>query len=99
MSKHLADPYSIIKRPMITEKGTLLAEQNQYLFEVEPKATKVQIAQAITQLFDVKVLSVNTTTRRAEVKRTGARNHAKPFMKKAMVTLAEGQSIDMFPTV
>jgi len=99
MSKFLADPYSIIKRPLITEKGTFMAEQNKYLFEVEPKATKVQIAQAVAQLFNVKVLGVNTVTRRAEFKRTGARNHSKPSIKKAVVTLAEGQSIDMFPTV
>ena len=99
MAKFLADPYAIIKRPMITEKGTLLAEQNQYLFEVEPRATKVQISQAVATLFNVKVVAVNTVTRRAEQKRTGARNHAKPNIKKAVVTLAEGQSIDMFPTV
>jgi len=98
MAKHLADPYAIIKRPMVTEKGTILMEQNKYLFEVEPKATKVQVAQAVTQLFGVKVVSVNTVRRRAEEKRAGAKNHAKPAIKKAIVALAEGQTIDMFPT-
>lgn len=99
MPKFMADPYQIIKRPLITEKGTLIAENNKYLFEVDPRATKVQVAQAVAQLFNVKVQSVNTITRRAELKRTGARNHAKPHIKKAIVTLAEGQTIELFPTV
>ena len=99
MAKFLADPYAIIKRPLITEKGTNAAAYNKYLFEVETRATKVQIAQAVAQLFGVKVVSVNTISTRAEAKRHGSRAHAKKAMKKAYVTLAEGQSIDMFPTV
>lgn len=99
MAKFMADPYQIIKRPLVTEKGTLIAEQNKYLFEVDPRATKVQVAQAVAQLFGVKVASVNTLKRRAEIKRHGARSHAKPAIKKAIVTLADGQMIDLFPTV
>ena len=98
MSKFLNDPYAIIKRPLVTEKGTSMAENNKYLFEIEAKATKVQVAMAVAQLFGVKVLSVNTITRKAEFKRHGAKNHAKPNLKKAIVTLAEGQTIDLFPT-
>lgn len=92
---HLED---IIKRPLIlTEKGSLLREQgNQYLFEVDPRANKVQIKQAVETLFDVSVTDVNTLIVRGKVKRMG-RGHAKRRnWKKAIVTLAEGNEIDFF---
>lgn len=88
----------IIKRPLVlTEKGNLLREQaNQYLFEVSLKANKVQIKEAVESLFSVNVLDVNTLIVRGKLRRMG-RGHAKTKnWKKAIVTLAEGDSIDLF---
>ncbi|MEO0322426.1 MAG: 50S ribosomal protein L23 [Myxococcota bacterium] len=88
----------IIKRPLIlTEKGsTLREEQNKYLFEVDPRANKIQIKAAVETLFDVDVVDVNTLIMRGKMKRMG-RGHAKTRnWKKAIVTLAEDDSIDFF---
>jgi large subunit ribosomal protein L23 len=88
----------IIKRPLIlTEKGSLLREQgNQYLFEVNVKANKVQIKEAVETLFKVNVTDVNTLIIRGKMRRMG-RGHAKTKnWKKAIVTLVEGESIDFF---
>ncbi len=88
----------VIKRPLVlTEKGNLLREQaNQYLFEVSPKANKVQIKEAVETLFKVNVVDVNTLIVRGRMRRMG-RGHAKTKnWKKAIVTLAEGDSIDFF---
>jgi large subunit ribosomal protein L23 len=88
----------IIKRPLIlTEKGSLLREQgNQYLFEVNPKANKIQIKEAVETLFKVNVTAVNTLIMRGKMRRMG-RGHAKTKnWKKAIVTLIEGESIDFF---
>ncbi len=88
----------VIKRPLVlTEKGNLLREQgNQYLFEVSPKANKVQIKEAVETLFKVNVTDVNTLIVRGKMRRMG-RGHAKTKnWKKAIVTLAEGDSIDFF---
>lgn len=88
----------IIKRPLIlTEKGSLLREQaNQFLFEVNPKANKVQIKEAVETLFNVNVTDVNTLIIRGKMRRMG-RGYAKTKnWKKAIVTLVEGESIDFF---
>ncbi len=88
----------IIKRPLIlTEKGsTLREEQNKYLFEVDPRANKIQIKAAVETLFDVDVVDVNTLIMRGKMKRMG-RGYAKTRnWKKAIVTLAEDDSIDFF---
>jgi len=88
----------VIKRPLVlTEKGNQLREQgNQYLFEVSPKANKVQIKAAVETLFKVNVTDVNTLIVRGKMRRMG-RGHAKTKnWKKAIVTLAEGDSIDFF---
>jgi len=90
------DEYAIIKRPLVTEKGTGLSQFNQYLFEVDRRATKVDIAQAIAKLFKVKVESVNTASMKAEHRRLGSRARTKTAAKKAIVTLAKGEQIDMF---
>ena len=92
---HLED---IIKRPLIlTEKGSLLREQgNQYLFEVDPRANKVQIKQAVEELFSVSVTDVNTLIVRGKVKRMGRGYAKRRNWKKAIVTLAEGDEIDFF---
>jgi large subunit ribosomal protein L23 len=87
----------IIRRPLLTEKGTRLLEENKYLFEVAPKANKNEVAQAIVELFGVKVLKVNTYNPPAKKRRVGRFLGTKPRYKRAIVTLAEGDSITLFP--
>ena len=88
----------IIKRPIaMTEKANLLrAAGNQVVFEVSPKANKIQIRQAVEELFDVKVTSVNTLVQHGKVKRAGRRAMKRPNWKKAIVTLREGDDIQFF---
>ena len=95
-SRNLAD---LILKPLVTEKATLLLEQNQYVFEVVPKATKPDIKAAIESLFDVKVISVNTARPPRKKKRVGRFLGFKPQIKRAIVTLQEGDSIPLFPDV
>ena len=95
-SRNLAD---LIIKPLVTEKATLLMEQNQYVFEVVPKATKPDIKAAIESLFDVKVTSVNTARPPRKKKRVGRFLGFKPQIKRAIVTLKEGDSITLFPDV
>lgn len=92
----MSDLYTVLKRPLVTEKSTLLAEQNKYVFEVERTATKIDIARAAELLFKVKVTDVQTTAIKPKKKRVGARiGETKPG-KKAVITLAEGNSIDIY---
>jgi large subunit ribosomal protein L23 len=86
--------YTIIRAPLITEKMTLLSEQNQFGFKVALDATKPEIAAAIEGLFDVKVLKVNTLIMKGKTKRFRGRPGVRSDVKKAIVTLAPGQSID-----
>ena len=91
-------PEQIIKRPLIfTEKGSLLREEdNKYLFEVDQRANKIQIKNAVETLFKVGVADVNTLIVRGKMRRMG-RGHAKTRnWKKAIVTLNEGESIEFF---
>ena len=87
--------YDVILSPVITEKTTLLSEQNKVVFKVANDATKDEIAAAVEELFKVKVTKVNTIVTKGKTKRfrgiVGRRND----VKKAIVTLAEGQSIDI----
>jgi large subunit ribosomal protein L23 len=91
-------PEQVIKRPIaLTEKAALLKEeQNQVIFEVELKANKIQIREAVEKLFDVKVESVNTLIQRGKTKRLGRRHYKRPNWKKAIVTLKEGSDIQFF---
>jgi large subunit ribosomal protein L23 len=86
--------YEIIRAPLITEKMTLLTEKNQFGFKVAPSATKPQIAAAVEALFNVKVTSVNTLIQKGKTKRFKGRPGVRSDVKKAIVTLAPGQSID-----
>lgn len=90
-------PESVIRRPIfLTEKSTNLRNKNQVVFEVLRDANKVQIKEAVTKLFNVKVKSVNTMVYRGKDRRMG-RGYAKmQNWKKAIVTLAEGENIDFF---
>lgn len=87
--------YDVIVSPVITEKATMVSEHNQVVFNVAPKATKPQIKAAIEALFGVKVKAVNTTTRKGKVKRFKGIVGRQSDVKKAIVTLAEGQTIDV----
>jgi large subunit ribosomal protein L23 len=93
------DLCDLIIKPIVTEKATQLLELNQYVFDVVPKATKPQIKQAIELLFDVKVLSVNTAHRPPKKRRVGKFLGYKAHVKRAIVTLQEGDSIPLFPDV
>jgi large subunit ribosomal protein L23 len=87
--------YDVIVSPAITEKSTLASEQNQVVFNVARKATKPEIKAAIEALFSVKVTAVNTLIRKGKVKRFRGTAGRQSDVKKAVVTLAEGQSIDV----
>ncbi|GAC1470396.1 MAG: 50S ribosomal protein L23 [Chamaesiphon sp.] len=89
----------LVRRPIVTEKATLLMEQNKYVFEVVPKATKPDIKAAIESLFDVKVVKVNTLNPPRKKRRVGKFIGYKAQYKRAIVTLAEGDSITLFPEV
>jgi len=80
----------LIRRPIVTEKATLLMEQNKYTFEVTPQATKTQIKAAIQDLFQVKVVKVNTMHTPPRQKRVGKFLGYKSQYKRAIVTLAAG---------
>lgn len=87
--------YDVIIAPMITEKATTVSEHNQVVFRVALSATKPMIKEAVEKLFDVKVKRVNTLVRKGKLKVfKGTRAH-RSDIKKAIVTLEEGQSIDV----
>lgn len=96
-SKSFADArhYDLIVAPIITEKATLASEQNKVLFKVSREATKPQIKAAIERLFDVKVESVNTILRKGKRKTFKGTRGVQSDVKRAVVTLAEGQTIDV----
>ena len=87
--------YDAILSPVITEKATMLSEQNKVVFRVARDATKPQIAEAIENLFKVSVVKVNTLNVKGKTKRFRGREGRRSDVKKAIVTLAEGQSIDI----
>ena len=87
---------NVIKAPIITEKSAALAENNVITFKVDTKANKTQIKQAVETLFNVKVESVNTVNVKPKKKRVGRYVGKTARRKKAIVTLAEGNSINLF---
>ena len=87
--------YDVILAPHITEKSTLLSEQNGVVFKVANDATKPQIKEAVEALWGVKVTGVNTIVQKGKTKRWKGRPYKRSDMKKAIVTLAEGHSIDI----
>jgi large subunit ribosomal protein L23 len=93
----MKDIYKVIDRILLTEKGTRLSEEeNQYIFKVNPAANKTEIKQAVEQLFNVKVVSVNTMNRQGKKKRERTASFGKTAdWKRAVVTLADGNSIDL----
>ena len=94
MSREARD---IIRRPLVTEKGVRQkAAHNQYLFEVSMDANKHEIADAVEEIFEVKVSKVRTATTHGKVKRLGRYSGRRPDRKRAVVTLAEGHTIEFF---
>ena len=92
---NLLDAYDVIVSPSITEKSTLLSEHNQVVFNVRHTATKPEVKRAVELLFDVKVKAVNTLNRKGKVKRFKGIIGRRSAVKKAIVTLEEGQRIDI----
>ncbi len=87
--------YDVIVAPHITEKATMLSEHNAVVFRVAKDATKPAIKAAVEALFDVKVTGVNTLVQKGKTKRWKGAPYTKSDVKKAIVTLADGQSIDV----
>jgi len=87
--------YDVVLAPHITEKSTLISEQNAVVFKVAKEATKPQIKAAVEALFGVSVTGVNTLNQKGKTKRWKGRPYQRSDMKKAVVTLAEGSSIDV----
>ena len=92
--------HSIVRRPLVTEKSSILRDDdNQVVFEVARGANKIEIRRAIETLFNVRVLDVRTMVVRGKLKRVGRNVGRQTNWKKAIVTLAEGDSIDVFEGV
>lgn len=91
--------FEILRRPIITEKSTTMQERGRYTFEVAPQAAKPQIKRAVEEAFNVTVVKVNTMNVVGKRKRFGPRPSFKRSWKKAIVTLAPGDSITIFEGV
>jgi len=91
--------YEVVRRPLITEKATLMKEQNRYAFEVAKEANKPQIKEAVQAAFKVNVVKVNVMRVPGKMRRIGRRYVLTPSWKKAVVTLEPGQKIEFFEGV
>lgn len=98
MSK-IYNPRDILLKPVVSEKSYGLLDENKYTFIVAPTANKTQIRQAVEEVFSVKVTGVNTINRQGKRRRTRAGWGKRPDTKRAIVTLAEGDRIDIFGPV
>ena len=93
----MSGPLEIIRAPLVSEKGTLLAESaNQVLFKVRPEANKIEVKKAVETLFKVKVVKVRMARYLGKIRRVGRSMGRRPGWKKAYVTLREGDKIDFF---
>ena len=91
----MKDQHQIIRRALQTEKSSMMMAENKYVFEVDRRAGKPEIKKAVEALFKVEVAEVRTMTVRGKVKRMGRFSGKRPDWKKAVVTLVEGNSIDL----
>ena len=91
--------FDIIRRPIVTEKTTAMQEQGRYVFEVANQANKRQVKEAVQAAFSVEVVQINTLNVKGKKKRLGPSSVQKRSWKKAIVTLASGQSITIFEGV
>ena len=92
----MKSPRDVIIRPIVSEKSYGGLEQNRYTFLVHPRANKTEIKEAIQKIWNVRVVSVNTLIRRGKVKRHRFTSGRRPDQKRAVVTLSEGDSIEIF---
>ncbi|MEN8237851.1 MAG: 50S ribosomal protein L23 [Actinomycetota bacterium] len=93
----MKNPRDIIIEPVVSEKSyDLVAQNNTYSFIVDPRSNKTEIRQAIESIFDVRVVGVSTMNRQGKRKRTGATMGRRKHTKRALVTLADGDSIEVF---
>ena len=92
----MKSPRDVIFRPVVSEKSYSNIEQNTYTFLVDPRSSKTEIKEAVQTIWDVRVASVNTLNRRGKVKRRGYTKGKRADEKRAIVTLAEGDSIEIF---
>ena len=92
----MKDPRDVIKKPVITEKSMGMLDENKYTFIVDPRANKTEIRQAVESIFDVTVTKVATQNRQGKRKRRGWVVGKRPDTKRAIVTLAEGDEIELF---
>jgi large subunit ribosomal protein L23 len=90
-----ASSYQVILSPHITEKGTLMSEQNKYVFRVAGGANKIEVKRAVGNLYKVKVEKVRVMYAKSKLRTVGRREGHKPGFKKAIVTLREGSKIDI----
>ncbi|MBE3587506.1 MAG: 50S ribosomal protein L23 [Thermoanaerobacteraceae bacterium] len=95
----MKDPRDILKRPVVSEKSMSLVGDNKYTFIVDPAANKIEIKKAVEELFNVKVEKVNTMRVKGKVKRVRNIVGRRPDVKKAIVTLKEGNKIELFEGV
>lgn len=92
----MKSPYDVIVRPLITEKSSNLTESRKYTFEVQQGSNKVEVKKAIEEIFKVDVVQVNIVNVRKKARRVGKYEGFRPAVRKAVVTLAEGQTLDVF---
>jgi len=92
----MKNAYDVIRRPLITEKTTKLVEERKYTFEVAPGANKIDVKKAVEEAFDVNVVNVNIINVHRKKRRVGKYEGMRPSVRKAIVTLAEGQKLDVF---
>jgi len=92
-------PYDVIQQPLMTEKGSYLLAEDKYAFRVAKGANKTQIKQAVEKAFEVRVVAVNVMNVRGKQRRWGGRENPSPAWKKAIVTLASGDKIELFEGV
>lgn len=94
----MKSPRDVIIRPIVSEKSYAGLEANTYTFLVSPDANKTEIKEAIQQIWNVRVMNVNTMNRKGKVKRTRYNSGKRPDQKRAVVTLAAGDTIEIFET-
>ena len=94
------DSRKVLVRPLLTEKATIRREaENEYAFAIDVRANKIDVKRAVEELFNVKVTKVRTVNRSGKIKRMGVHSGRRPAWKKALVTLAAGNTIDLFEGV
>ena len=89
-------PHEVLRRPVITEKSTMLGDRGQYVFEVAPRSNKIEIKKAVEAVFKVDVQAVNVSHVHGKMRRMGRSTGTTTGWKKAVVTLRAGQKIELF---